>query len=163
VLTSLRTVYARDVDSIRAEVELYPEDALLWKDVPGCPNPGGTLVLHLVGNLRHFIGAQLGATGYVRNRDAEFALRDLTRAQLLEQVAAAADDVSRTLGALEATRLDEPFPLPMYGKSVKTELWLLHLSTHLAFHLGQLDYHRRTVTGNRMSAGAVAIPPLFAP
>jgi hypothetical protein len=31
----------------------------------------------------------------------------------------------------------------------------MHLSTHLAFHLGQIDYHRRVVTGSNQSVGAV--------
>jgi hypothetical protein len=161
MLESLQTLYARDIETLRAEVELYPEDELLWREVPGCPNPGGNLVLHLVGNLRHFIGAQLGGSGYVRDREAEFATKGVSRAQLRSGISSASTEVVRTLSALDPARLNEPFPLPAYGKSVLTGLWLLHLSTHLAFHLGQLDYHRRAVTGNRKGAGAVSTTALF--
>lgn len=163
MLPALRTLFARDIATLRFEVELYPSDDLLWREVPGCPNPGGNLVLHLAGNLRHFIGAQLGGTGYVRDRDAEFATRGLTRAQLLALVAAADAEVSRTLSTLGPARLEEEFLLPAYGRSVRTGLWLLHLATHLTFHLGQLDYHRRTVTGDRTAAGTVSLAPLFTP
>lgn len=161
MLDSLRTLYARDIDTLRVEVELYPEDELLWREVPGLPNPGGNLVLHLVGNLRHFIGAQLGGTGYVRDREAEFATRGLSRTQLQTDISCASRDVMRTLAALHGARLSEPFPLPKYGKSVSAGLWLLHLSTHLTFHLGQLDYHRRVVTGDGKGAGAVSVEALF--
>jgi hypothetical protein len=161
MLDSLRILYARDIDTLRAEVELYPEDELLWHEVPGYPNPGGNLVLHLVGNLRHFIGAQLGGTGYVRDREAEFATKGLSRTQLQNGISLASAEVVRTLSGLDPARLNEPFPLPAHGKSVLTGLWLVHLSTHLAFHLGQLDYHRRVVTGDGKGAGAVSVTALF--
>lgn len=161
MLSDLRTLFARDLDTLRTEIDLYPEDGLLWREAPGCPNTGGNLALHLVGNLRHFIGAQLGATGYVRNRDAEFATKGLGKAEILSGISAAASEVSRTLASLDPARLEEPFPLPALGKSVRTGLWLMHLSTHLTFHLGQLDYHRRTVTGDSKGAGAVPLAPLF--
>lgn len=122
-----RIVFNRDIETLRAEVELYPEDELLWRDVPGLPNPGGT------------------------------------RLQLCDGIALASAEVSRTLSSLDAVRLDEPFPIPAYGRSVVTGLSLLHPSTHLAYHLGQLDYHRRVVTGDRRGAGAVSMAPLFSP
>ena len=163
MLKDLHTLFARDLDTLRAEVALYPSDVLPWQAVAGCPNPGGNLVLHIVGNLRHFIGAQLGATGYIRDRAAEFATTGFTRAKLQTAVSVASADVARTLLSLEPARLAEPYPLPTLGQSTVTGLFLLHLSTHLAFHLGQLDYHRRVVTGDRVGAGALSLAPLFNP
>ena len=69
-------VLDRDLAQLRGEVEAYPDDASLWRLHPGIFNSGGGgggLVLHLTGNLLHFIGAVLGGSGYVRDRDAEFA------------------------------------------------------------------------------------------
>jgi hypothetical protein len=161
MLKSLQVVFARDIETLRTEVALYPSDALLWQVVPGCPNPGGNLVLHLVGNLRHFIGAQLGSSGYVRNRPAEFSTTGLTRAELHTSISLAATEVAHTLETLDPARLQESFSLPQHSGSVTIERWLLHLATHLAFHIGQLDYHRRAVTGDRSAAGALSLEPLF--
>ncbi len=158
----LSLLFTREIDTLRREVELYPDEALLWQEVPGCPNSGGNLVLHLVGNLRHFLGAQLGGGSYVRDRDAEFAAKGVPRARLLEEIDAANRETAAALARLDAARLAEPFALPAYGKTVNTGLWLLHLVAHLAFHLGQLDYHRRAVTGDRTGAGALPLAPLFA-
>lgn len=163
MLKSIQILFARDIDTLRVEVGLYPSDDLLWQPVPGCPNAGGNLVLHLVGNLRHFIGAQLGATGYVRDRPAEFSTTGLTRAELHASISLAETEVAHTLATLDSVRLQEAVSLPQYGGSVPVERWLLHLATHLAFHLGQLDYHRRTVTGDRTAAGALSLNPLFRP
>ncbi len=161
MLEHLRTLFVRDIDALRVEVGLYPDDGLLWREVPGCPNSGGNLALHLVGNLRHFIGAQLGGTGYVRDRDAEFAARGISRAQLQAGIEQASAEVARTLLALDPARLKEPFFLPPNVKPIETGLWLLQTSCHLAYHLGQIDYHRRTVTGDRTPSGALSAKPLF--
>jgi hypothetical protein len=162
MLTDLHTLFLRDIDGLRAQIELYPDDESPWKIVEGCPNTGGTLVLHLVGNLRHFIGATFGGTGYVRDRDAEFATRGVSRQDLLVLVAAARSEVSATLSALDPPVLSAPCDLPR-GRLSTTGLWLMHLGGHLAYHLGQLDYHRRTVTGNSASANMLPLDPLVRP
>jgi uncharacterized damage-inducible protein DinB len=156
----LPLLFAREISTLRREVELYPDDDLLWKEVPGCPNSGGHLALHLVGTLRHFIGAQMGGSGYVRDRDAEFATRTGEKASLLREIDRAAAEVDKALSELTPAQLDEWVILAAYG-SLKRELWLLHLHVHLAYHLGQLDYHRRAVTGSREGAEALPIKVLI--
>jgi hypothetical protein len=157
------TIFQRDLDGLRREIEMYPDDASLWRPIPGCPNSGGTLALHLAGNLRHFIGAQIGRTGYVRHREAEFATRDLTRAEVLATVARAREEVTATLSSLDAVVLAGESPLPAAGLVAPTTLWLMHLSAHLAYHLGQIDYHRRAVTGNGASAGMMPLGEIATP
>jgi hypothetical protein len=124
-------------------VEQYPDDDALWRPLPGIANAGGNLALHLAGNLQSFIGAQLGGSGYVRDRDWEFAARDLPRARVLQEIDAAAKAVEAGLAALDPATLDREFPLPMGGKRMATGQFLLNLCSHLAYHLGQLNYHRR--------------------
>jgi hypothetical protein len=158
--SELVTIFQRELDGLRRQVELYPDDGSLWRSVPGCPNSGGTLALHLVGNLRHFIGTQVGKTGYVRVRPAEFSTRDLARADVVALVAEARVEVTATLTGLDAAALAGRSPLPMAGQTTPTSLWLLHLSAHLAYHLGQVDYHRRAVTGDGTSAGMLPLQPL---
>ncbi len=163
MIQDLRVMLLRDLATLAREVDLYPDDGSLWKAVPGLANAGGNLALHLCGNLRHFIGATLGGTGYVRDRDAEFADRDLAKAALLAEIQATHQDVDATLSAFPPARLQEPFPIAFAGQHLGTGAFLLHLASHLAFHLGQVDYHRRAATGEARGAGAVAISELLPP
>jgi hypothetical protein len=145
-------IFNRDLDVLEREVSLYPEDAGLWKAVDGQPTLGGNLALHLAGNLRHFVGGVLGGSGFTRDRDGEFNARGLSRQAVVEQIRAAKADVAMALAKLDPALLDEPFPEAIRGHSLPTRMVLVHLITHLSFHLGQLDYHRRAATGDRTSA-----------
>ena len=160
VLSTLQTVILRELGAVRRTVEAYPDDATLWAERPGLPNVGGTLVLHLAGNLQHYLGAVLGRSGYRRDRDAEFSRRDVPRAVLLGEIDAAREAVQRGMAAVSDDILAVPYPEPIAGRTVATGDFLVQLATHLAYHLGQLDYHRRVVTGDRRSISAVAVAEL---
>ena len=149
------SILERDLNALRREVEAYPDEADLWRSIPGIANPAGTLVLHLAGNLQHFIGSQLGGTDYLRDRAAEFARRDVSRAELLREIEAARAAVRAGLSRLSEARLTEEWPGPIAGMRVATGEYLMHLTTHMAYHLGQVDFHRRTVTGNPTVIGAM--------
>src|SRR5262245_5840208 len=153
-------ILTRDLRALRRELEAYPSAEALWRLEPGITNPGGNLALHLTGNLRHFIGAVLGGSGYVRNRDAEFNRRDPSRGELLAEVDAAIVDVERGLAKVSDADLAKPFPQPVAGVTVSTGDFLIHLAGHLTYHLGQLDYHRRLLTarapGSAATIGAVS-------
>jgi len=152
----VRLFLLRELDSVRASIEAYPDDKSVWRPVPGITNVGGTLGLHIAGNLRHFIGAALGDTGYVRDRDAEFSARDLPRSDLIDRIEAARAESDRTLTNLPVADFEGRYPMPIAGRVVRTGDFLVHLAIHLAYHLGQLDYHRRIVTGE----GAKVVPAL---
>ena len=158
--TTVRTILTRELYALRRGVEAYPDDASVWRMVPGIPNAGGTLVLHLCGNLRHYVGVVLGGTAYRRNRDAEFSRRDVPRAELLEEIDAAIAAGARGLDATGDDALAKPFPEKIGGREVMTTDMLVHIAAHLAYHLGQFDYHRRMVTGNARAVGALAITEL---
>lgn len=155
--TYLAQVFARDLGALRREVEAYPDDASLWASSPSIPNSAGTLVLHLSGNLRHFIGAVLGGSGYVRDREAEFSRRGVPRADLLREIEDAAAAVAATVPQLSAEALAAPYPTPVGPVRLVTLDFLLHLATHLTYHLGQIDYHRRALVG--VSGGASCVSP----
>ena len=157
---TVAALIVRELRAVRREVEAYPDDAALWRAVPGLPNAGGTLALNLAGNLRHYIGARLGGTGYVRDRDREFAARDVPRAEVLAQIDAALADVAATLPTLDAAALAREYPEAFGGRRFATVEYVTHLAVHLAYHLGQLDYHRRAVTGDATGVGAVALAEL---
>jgi uncharacterized damage-inducible protein DinB len=145
----------RDLRTLAREVEAYPSDADLWATGPGITNVGGTLALHLAGNLQHYVGARLGGTNYTRNRAAEFARRGVPRSELLREIEAARRAVKTALSGSRPPDLAAEFPERIAGKTVNTGEYLMHLMTHFAYHLGQLDYHRRIVTGNDAGVGAV--------
>lgn len=156
----LLLMFRRDLRCFAREVELFPDDATLWRTVPGLANSAGNLALHVAGNLRHFVGAVLGGTGYQRQREQEFARREGTRAEVATILEAAVAEVEAGLAALTAASLEAPFPGDLGGNQMSTRRTLLHLEAHLAFHLGQAGYLRRALTGDATSAGGMAIRDL---
>lgn len=155
LLQSVAAILDRDLRTLRREVEAYPDERGLWQDVPGISNVAGTLTLHLAGNLQHFIGARLGQTGYVRDRAAEFARRDVPRSELLRDVEAARTAVRAALSGATPPDIMAEFPEAISGSRVTNGDYLIHLVTHFAYHLGQIDYHRRVVTGRAFAVDAV--------
>ena len=153
----LTRMLVRDLEAFGREVELTPDDATLWKTLPGVGNSIGTLTLHVSGNLQHFVGAVLGGSGYVRNREAEFGRRDATRGELQREIAAAVEAVRNALAGVEAAALEKAYPMPVGGVTLPTGRFLIHLATHLSFHLGQAGYLRRALTGNSATSDAVSL------
>jgi hypothetical protein len=151
----LAALMDRELQTLRRELEAYPDERQIWQEVPGLPNTAGTLALHLAGNLQHYIGARWGGTGYVRDREAEFARRGVTRAELLGEIERARAGVAAGLAAIDGRALDADYPETIAQSRIRTGEYLMHLSVHFAYHLGQLDSHRRMVTGNREGVGAV--------
>ena len=152
---AIAAILDRDLQALRREVEAYPDERSLWQAVPGILNTAGTLVLHLTGNIQHYLGARLGGSRYVRDRPAEFARRDVPRAELLREIDAARSAVRVGLANLSDGQLAADYPEAIAGVRLATGEYLMHLTTHFAYHLGQLDYHRRVVTGNESSVGAM--------
>lgn len=158
--STLETLVTRELRAVKRELEAYPDDASVWRPVPGIPNTGGTLALHLAGNLQHFFGAILGGEDYQRDRDAEFARRDISRKDLLAGIDAAIASVQRTLQKVSDESLASPYPEPIAKRRVWATTFVVHLANHLAYHLGQLDYHRRVVTGDAKGVDAVSVREL---
>jgi uncharacterized damage-inducible protein DinB len=156
----LQTLLLRELAAVRRSVEAYPDDASIWAHPAGLPNAAGTLVLHLAGNLRSYIGTALGGGSYVRDRPAEFSRRNVPRAELLAELDATTAEIARTLPTLTDEMLSRPFPQPIGGHMLGADVFLTHMATHLAYHLGQIDYHRRVVTGDSAGIGAMAVAEL---
>jgi hypothetical protein len=156
----IATVMTRELKALRREVESYPSDAELWERAPGITNPGGNLVLHLAGNIQYFVGAVLGGTGYKRYRDAEFGSRDVPRADLLREIDGALAAVEAGLSRVNDADLTKPFPEAVGGVTPTTGAFLAHLAVHLGYHLGQVDYHRRIISGEGKTVGALPVGEL---
>ena len=157
---SISALVRRELRALRRELELYPSDEALWRTPPGISNSGGTLAIHVLGNLRHYIGARLGGTPYVRDRDAEFRVRDVPRAEIVAEIERAEADVREALERLDRSRLDASYPDAVGGFRVETGDFLMQIAVHLAYHVGQLDYHRRLTTGDARLATTMAMGEL---
>jgi hypothetical protein len=156
----LRTQILRELDGFIREVEACPDDTSLWAVAPGVTNSVGNLALHVAGNLQHFVGSILGQTGYVRNREHEFACREGSRAEVVAELTRAREVVDNTLARVTQADLDKDYPEPLAGNTINTATFLVHLGAHLAFHLGQAGYLRRLVTGSNTSIGPLPIAAL---
>ena len=150
----------RELDGLRRQLQAYPNENRIWEILPGIKNSTGTLALHLCGNLRHYIGAIIGKSGYIRDREAEFSKRDVPRSELLDEIDKTVQDVNSALANLKEADLDNVYPMKISGLHVETGDWILHLVSHLAYHLGQIDYHRRIVTGDSNVVNMLAVKEL---
>ncbi|MBB5395165.1 DinB family protein [Mucilaginibacter sp. AK015] len=144
MLTEILTkLYRRDLLKLRQELNAYRTEANIWRTEGQIANSAGNLTLHLIGNLNHYIGAVLGKSGYVRDRPAEFALKDIPRDQLVHRIDETIAVIEKTMGSLTNDDLTAEFPEAIAEGRVSTGYFLVHLATHLGYHLGQVNYHRR--------------------
>ena len=139
----LKSLFIRDLKRLRKEVTLYKNEGNLWKLENDISNTAGNLACHLVGNLKWFVGAQLGNTGYVRKRDLEFSEKNIPRDEILKRINETSEAVESTLNGLSHEDLDKDYPLEVFGSKMTVGYFLVHLSGHLMYHTGQINYHRR--------------------
>ncbi|WP_303311436.1 DUF1572 family protein [Hymenobacter sp. BT730] len=143
LIETLRQLFNRDLTRLKNEIELYQDEHKLWYVEQGIANSGGNLCLHLIGNLNTYIGCELGGIGYTRNREAEFSQKHLPKANLLRMVEDTKQVVDKSLSALTEANLQKVYPQVVFDAPTSTEYFLVHLTTHLTYHLGQINYHRR--------------------
>jgi len=142
----LKELFQRDLEKLTSEIEAYKNEDDLWKIAPGISNSAGNLALHLIGNLKHFLGAVLGKNGYVRNRDGEFNDKGIPKQQLISDLKETQAIVSGVINHLSNDDLEATYPVEVFGKPMKTGYFLIHLYGHLNYHLGQVNYHRRLLS-----------------
>lgn len=142
--TGLRTLYHRDLRNLRKEIAAFPEMDL-WRTTNGVANSAGNLCLHICGNLRHYIGHIMGGDEYERDRRKEFSIKGLSKEDLLVQVDETTIAVDHVLGQLDDKACHAPYPGELPVEAEDTCQFLLHLYGHLNYHLGQVNYLRRTL------------------
>lgn len=143
LIETLKTVMDRNLAQLSLEIEAYRDESNLWKAQAAIANPAGNLCLHLVGNLNAFVGAVFGDTGYVRDREGEFSRRDIPRETLLSMIEQARQMLPNALDRVSPSQLEATYPIRVFQQETSTEYMLVHLAAHLAYHLGQVNYHRR--------------------
>jgi hypothetical protein len=140
-------LFNRDIKRLYQEIEAYTDESILWKKADGIANTAGNLCLHLVGNLNEYIGRQLGGIPYQRNRPYEFSATDIPKQDLLNGIKQTQMTVEKALKSLKIKQLNEKFPENVLGYEMTVHYFLIHLNGHLNYHLGQIDYHWRFLTG----------------
>lgn len=141
--TTLKTLFRRDLEKLMEELSLYTNESKIWYIEKGISNSAGNLALHLVGNLNTYIGSYLGNTGYVRNRELEFSQKDVPRDVLIKMIADTIVVIDQALDVVTPEQVEALYPIEVFGGPIYTGHFLVHLSGHLMYHLGQVNYHRR--------------------
>lgn len=147
LLVALKQIYDGKLSDLQKEIELYKDERTIFEIREGISNSGGNLALHLVGNLNQYIGVILGGTNYVRNREAEFALKGVPRAALLKQITDTRLIIDEALSKLDSAVLELDYPTQFNAETRTTQWVLIWLISHFGYHLGQINYHRRLLEG----------------
>ena len=140
---TLLSFFERDLNKLITEIELYKNEETIWRVEKNIANSAGNLTLHLIGNLHTFIGKEIGKTGYVRNRELEFTQKNVSRQELIDGIKDTIKMVKNSLASITNEDLKKEYPVMKFSKIESTEYLLVHLATHLTYHLGQINYHRR--------------------
>lgn len=143
LIETLKQLFNRDLNKLKLEIESYQNESQIWAIDKSISNSAGNLCLHLIGNINTYIGAEIGKTGYVRDRPLEFSSKDIPKAELITKINNTILVVNNTFNSLTEEDLEAIYPQIVFEKEMTTGFFLVHLSTHLAYHLGQINYHRR--------------------
>jgi hypothetical protein len=139
----LAELFERELVKLRDEIKNFKDEDNIWKKADGISNSAGTLVLHLLGNLNYTVGALLGGTGYVRNREQEFSLTGVPQEKLIADIESLIEVIKTSLNGIEQSKLDETYALEMVAGKKSTAWYLTFFYGHLNYHLGQINYLRR--------------------
>lgn len=145
IANEMAALFQRDLTRLLQELEAMGETDL-WRTLPGATNSIGNLALHLEGNLREFIGRQVGKVPYQRQRPAEFGSRDVSKDELLRRLGEVKELIPGILAGLGTGEWDMLFSENVYGVPLTTRQFLIALYGHLNYHMGQIDYLRRILT-----------------
>lgn len=145
LIKTLQTLFSRDLNKLRKEIELFKKEENIWKTDGEIANSAGNLCLHLVGNLNTYIGKELGKFEYTRNRELEFSLKNVPREELLSKIDSTIKTVNESLAEIDETILPNEFPVLVFTEKTSVEYMLVHLAVHLGYHLGQVNYLRRLI------------------
>lgn len=143
IIEALKELFRRDLIKLKEEIQLYQQDEALWKTEHSINNSGGNLCLHIIGNLKTYIGNGLAQTNYIRQRELEFSAKFIDRSELYKQIDETIEIVNQGLNQVKEEQLNNNFPILIWEKEKETAFTIIHLHAHLTYHLGQINYHRR--------------------
>lgn len=145
-MKNIHFLLSRDLTKLKEELSAYTDEHLIWKVEQNISNSAGNLCLHIIGNLNHFIGAVLGNTGYQRNREQEFSVKDMPRERLIGYTDFTIKMINDTLSQIPESDYKKTYPQKINDMELDIESMMIYLTVHLSYHLGQINYHRRLIT-----------------
>jgi uncharacterized damage-inducible protein DinB len=147
-VSNLNTTLVRDFErnyreaaqKIRALVDPL-SDEQIWTRPYSYGNSIGHLLLHLTGNLSYYIGAEMGGTGYVRNRPLEFSdtVHD-PKAELLAKFDAAIATVTAVIKKQSDQDWSAAYTAKGFEDCGDRFTAILRCAAHLSHHTGQIIY-----------------------
>jgi uncharacterized damage-inducible protein DinB len=143
--TSVLTILERDLSKAIAELQSFQQEQNIWKLHGKINNSAGNLALHISGAVNHFIGAVLGKNGYKRNREKEFSEKNIPRDEVISKIYEAIATIKSVLPPIEENEMQQEFPEKIGGQTLSVGFFLTHLISHVNYHLGQINYHRRLI------------------
>lgn len=143
LIITLKKLFERDLNKLKSEIESYLDERNIWLTEKGIANSAGNLCLHLIGNLNTYIGAEIGNSGFIRNRQMEFSIKNVPVSELIHKIKRTKDIVISSLDNLTDRDLEKEYPVLVFDEKTSVGFFLVHLTTHLTYHLGQINYHRR--------------------
>lgn len=148
ITMDLAPLFRRDLTRLGQQIEAFPNDEALWQTLPGVTNAAGNLALHIEGNLREYVGRQLGKLPYARNRPLEFSLKEISRSELGSRIVELRRSIPSVIEELSPEQMEMEYPVAVLEIAMSTQQFLIHLYGHLNWHLGQIDYLRRILSGD---------------
>lgn len=143
IINEFKILFERDFEKLFTEINSYSVSENLWRTDGTIINSAGNLCLHLLGNVQHYIGKEIGGFEYERNREREFSAKGISKEDLLNEISFSKDIVSKSLEGMDDSLWPRMYPIEVFGKSMTYGYFLTHLYGHLNYHLGQINYHRR--------------------
>lgn len=144
-LEELNLLFQRDLTKLEQELLSYSSENSIWLVDHQIANSSGNLALHLIGNLRHFVGLDLGGFPYERNREREFGAKGEPREGILQELQEVKRIVEMSLLNFPEERLSDTSLHDFFGYPMSIGYFLIHLYGHFNYHLGQINYHRRMI------------------
>ena len=142
-MNSFKKLYIDFLNALAEEISLYKNEEDIWKLSGSISNTPGNLCLHLCGNLKHFYGAIIGNTGYIRERDLEFSKKNVSKAELIKEIEETKNMMEKIFDGLKAEDINKVYPDDKFGENVTYGFIFSRLISHLSYHIGQINYHRR--------------------
>jgi uncharacterized damage-inducible protein DinB len=142
IAKDLAALFRRDISRLMQQIEAFPDDEALWQTLPGVSNSAGNLALHLEGNLREYIGRQLGHVPYSRKRPLEFSSKGIRKEEISIRLAELRRVIPPIIEGLSSQQMEMEYPEVVLDTAMSTQQFLMHLYGHLNWHLGQIYYLR---------------------
>jgi uncharacterized damage-inducible protein DinB len=147
VVTSTLASYYEEVRDKIHELVAPISTEQLWTRPYPYGNSVGHLLLHLTGNLNHYIGAGIAGTGYVRNRPLEFNdTSKRAKEQVLADFDRAIDMVATTVRKQRPEDLSKPYSDPTEPHSKTNFAAFMRMAAHAYHHTGQIIYLVKELT-----------------